>query len=321
MHSFLSFKSSLIATILVALCATSASAEKPISLLVGYPAGGSVDLVARAIAEPLGKRLGRIVIVENAAGAGGTIAAKKVVDAAPDGSVLLLGSGSEVTIARMYNQAIKYDGERDLAPLGLIGTTPMVLVASNQSNLKTVDDVISLAKREPKKLSFASSGIGTPLHISGELFNLKAGTRITHVPYRGAAPMVQDVLGGNIDLGVFVLSSAMPHIQAGKMVALGLTTPQRARAAPQIAPLADNGKLKSFDMSVWFGLLAPAKLPQADATRLNAVLREVLQDPVVWRKLQDAGIDTQPGTQQQMREFIRAETKRVQTVVVQALTQ
>lgn len=133
--------------------------------------------------------------------------------------------------------------------------------------------------------------------------------------------MVQDVLGGNIDLGVFVLSSAMPHIQAGKMVALGLTTPQRARAAPQIAPLADNGKLKSFDMSVWFGLLAPAKLPQADATRLNAVLREVLQDPVVWRKLQDAGIDTQPGTQQQMREFIRAETKRVQTVVVQALTQ
>ena len=321
MHSFLSLRTSLLTIFLVAACALPARAEKPISLLVGYPAGGSVDLVARAIAEPLGKRLGRIVIVENAAGAGGTIAAKKVVDAPADGSVLLLGSGSEVTIARMYNQAIKYDGERDLTPLGLIGTTPMVLVASSQSNLKTVDDVIGLAKREPKKLSFASSGIGTPLHISGELFNLKAGTRVTHVPYRGAAPMVQDVLGGNIDLGVFVLSSAMPHIQTGKMIPLGITTPQRSRAAPQIAPLADNIKLKGFDMSVWFGLLAPAKLPQVDATRLNTVLREVLQDPVVWRKLQDAGIDTQPGTPQQMREFIRAETKRVQTVVVQALTQ
>ena len=321
MHSFLSLRTSLLTIFLVAACALPARAEKPISLLVGYPAGGSVDLVARAIAEPLGKRLGRIVIVENAAGAGGTIAAKKVVDAPADGSVLLLGSGSEVTIARMYNQAIKYDGERDLTPLGLIGTTPMVLVASSQSNLKTVDDVIGLAKREPKKLSFASSGIGTPLHISGELFNLKAGTRVTHVPYRGAAPMVQDVLGGNIDLGVFVLSSAMPHIQTGKMIPLGITTPQRSRAAPQIAPLADNSKLKGFDMSVWFGLLAPAKLPQVDATRLNTVLREVLQDPVVWRKLQDAGIDTQPGTPQQMREFIRAETKRVQTVVVQALTQ
>jgi tripartite-type tricarboxylate transporter receptor subunit TctC len=311
----------LIAVNLSAFCALSVWAQKPLTLLVGYPAGGSVDLVARTVAEPLGKKLGRTVVVENAAGAGGTIAAKKVVDAAPDGSTLLLGSGSEVTIARLYNAAVKYDGERDLSPIGLIGSTPMVLVASSKSGIKTVDELIAQAKREPKKLSFASSGIGTPLHISGELLNLKAGTRITHVPYRGAPQMVQDVLGGNIDLGVFVLSSALPHIQSGKMLPLGLTTPQRSRAAPQIAPLTDNAKLAGFDMGVWFGLLGPAKLPAVEVTRLNTALREVLQDPAVWRKLQDAGIDTQPGTPQQLRDFIRTETKRVQSVVVQAVAQ
>ncbi len=308
-------------TLLTSLSATTVFAEKALTLMVGYPAGGSVDLVARTVAEPLGKKLGRTVIVENVAGAGGTIAAKKVVDAAPDGNTLLLGSGSEVTIARLYNQAVKYDGERDLTAIGLIGSTPMVLVASNKSGIKTVDELIALAKREPKKLSFASSGIGTPLHISGELLNLKAGTRITHVPYRGAAPMVQDVLGGNIDLGVFVLSSALPHIQTGKMIPLGVTTPQRSRAAPQIAPLASNSKLKDFDMGVWFGLLAPGKLPAPEVMRLNTALREILQDPSVWRKLQDAGIDTQPGTPQQLRDYMRAETKRVQTVVVQAIAQ
>lgn len=308
--------------LLAAICfALPAAAQKPITLMVGYPPGGSVDLVARTLADPLSKKLGRTVIVENIGGAGGTIAAKRVVDAAPDGNTLLLGSGSEVTIARLYNQAVKYNGETDLSPIGLVGSTPMVLVASSKSGIKTTDELIALAKREPKKLSFASSGIGTPLHVAGELFNLKAGTRLTHVPYRGAAPMVQDVLGGNIELGVFVLSSALPHIQSGKMVALGLTTSNRSRAATQVAPLADNSKLKGFDIGVWFGLLAPAKLPAADVTRFNAALLEVLQDPAVWRKLQDAGIDTQPGSPQQFRDYIRQETKRVQSVVLQAVSQ
>ncbi len=305
----------------IALTALPVAAQKPLTLMVGYPAGGSVDLVARTLAEPLGKKLGRTVVIENAAGAGGTIAAKKVVDAAPDGNTLLLGSGSEVTIARLYNQAIKYNGETDLSAIGLIGSTPMVLVASGKSGIKTTDELIALAKREPKKLSFASSGIGTPLHVAGELFNLKAGTRLTHVPYRGAAPMVQDVLGGTIDLGVFVLSSALPHIQSGKMVALGVTSPSRSRAATQVAPLGDHSKLKGFDIGVWFGLLGPAKLPAADVARFNTALREVLQDPAVWRKLQEAGIDTQPGSPQQLRDYIRTETKRVQSVVMQALSQ
>jgi tripartite-type tricarboxylate transporter receptor subunit TctC len=295
-------------------------AGKTITLVVGYPAGGSTDLVARTVGEALGKRLNTQVIVENVAGAGGTIGAQKVVNATPDGTTLLLGSGSEVSIARIYNAAVKYDGEKDLLPIGLVGTTPMVFVANSKMKVKTMDDVIVLSKREPNTATFASSGIGTPLHIAGELINLRAGTTLRHVPYRGAAQMVQDVLGNNVDYGVFVLSSALPHIRSGKMQALGLTTAARSRAAPDIAPLGDTAKLKGYDLNVWFGLLAPAKLAPALQTKLNTELVAVLKQPEVWKKLQDAGIATEPGTPKALSDFIRAETVKARSVVAQAIT-
>jgi tripartite-type tricarboxylate transporter receptor subunit TctC len=184
--------------------------SKPISLVVGYPAGGSVDLVARIIAEPLAKRLGTPVIIENVGGAGGTIGAQKVVSANPDGYTLLLGSGSEVSIARLFNAAVKYNGETDLSPVALIGITPMVFVTNSKTGVKTMEEAIAKSKRERNQLSFASSGIGTPLHVSGELINLMAGTTFRHVPYRGAGQQLQDLLGGNIEFSVSVLSSALP---------------------------------------------------------------------------------------------------------------
>ncbi len=292
---------------------------RPITLVVGYPAGGSVDLVARIVAEPLSKRLGTPVVVENVGGAGGTIGAQKVVSAQPDGYTLLLGSGSEVSIARLFNTAVKYNGETDLAPVGMIGVTPMVFVASPKLGVKTLDEALARARKEPNKLNFASSGVGTPLHVSGELINLKAGTTFRHVPYRGAAQMVQDVLGGNIEFGVFVLSSAMPHIESGKMVALGVTTPTRSRAAPQIPPLGDNPRLKGYDMNVWFGLFGPSKLPAAMTARLNKELNEVLRDKEVWEKLQKAGVSNEGGSQKALSDFVRAETARVRGVVNQAV--
>ncbi len=292
---------------------------KAITLIVGYPAGGSVDLVARVIAEPLGKRLGGQVIVENVGGAGGTIGAQKVVSAKPDGYTLLLGSGSEVSIARIYNAAVKYDGEIDLTGIGLIGVTPMVFVAGPKANVKTMPEAIALAKSNPGKLNFASSGIGTPLHVAGELINLKAGTSIKHVPYRGAAQMVQDVLGNNIEFGVFVLSSALPHIESGKMMPLAVTTPERSRAAPQIPAMAEFAKMKDYNMNVWFGLFGPAKLPAPMAAKLNKELGEVLRDPAVWQKLQKAGISNEGGSPQALASFIKAETLRVRSVVNQAV--
>lgn len=292
---------------------------KPITLVVGYPAGGSVDLVARIVAEPLSKRLGTPVVVDNVGGAGGTIGAQKVVSAAADGYTLLLGSGSEVSIARIYNHAVKYNGETDLSHIGLIGITPMVFVAAPKVGVKTMEEALQKSKREPNKLNFASSGIGTPLHVSGELINLMAGTTFKHVPYRGAAQMVQDVLGGNIEFGVFVLSSAMPHIESGKMVPLGLTTPTRSRAAPQIPALSEVTRLKGYDMNVWFGLFGPSKLPASMTARLNKELNEVLKDPEVWKKLQKAGISNDGGTSQALTNFIKAETLRVRNVVKQSL--
>ena len=294
-------------------------AAKPITLVVGYPAGGSVDLVARTIAEPLSKRLGTPVVVENVGGAGGTIGAQKVVNAAPDGYTLLLGSGSEVSIARLFNTAVKYNGETDLTHLGLIGVTPMVFVAGPKAGVKTIDEALAKAKREPNRLSFASSGVGTPLHVSGELINLLAGTTFRHVPYRGAAQMVQDVLGSNVEFSVFVLSSALPHIESGKMIPLGVTTPQRSRAAPQIPPLADHPKLKGYDMNVWFGLFGPAKMPAPMAARLNKELNEILREQEVWQKLQKAGITNDGGTPQALSAFIKAETQRVRGVVNKAV--
>lgn len=292
---------------------------KPINLVVGYPAGGSVDLVARIVAEPLAKRLGATIVVENVSGAGGTIGAQKVVNAAPDGYTLLLGSGSEVSIARLFNTSVRYNGETDLSPVGMIGVTPMVFVAGAKVGVKTIDEALARARREPNRLSFASSGVGTPLHVSGELINLMAGTTLRHVPYRGAAQMVQDVLGDNIEFGVFVLSSALPHIEAGRMVPLGVTTAARSRAAPQIPALGESPRLKGYDMNVWFGLFGPARLPAPTVARLNRELNEVLKEPDVWQKLQKAGISNDGGTPLALASFIKAETQRVRGVVNQAV--
>ncbi len=293
---------------------------KTIALLVGYPPGGSTDMVARAVGDALGKRLGTTVIIENTAGAGGTIAAQKAVNAAPDGYTLLLGSGSEISIARLFNSAVRYNGETDLSHIGLIGSTPMVLLATPKLGIKSLDQVITASKAEPKRFSFASSGVGTPLHISGELLNMLSGSNLRHVPYRGAAQQMQDLLGGNIEYSMSVLSSAMPHIESGKAVAIAVTTAQRSRAAPQVPAMSEHPRLKAYDMNVWFGLFGPAKMPAPMITRLNQALNECLRDPAVWQKLQMSGISNDGGSPAQLSSFIRQETTRVKSVVMRAAT-
>jgi tripartite-type tricarboxylate transporter receptor subunit TctC len=292
---------------------------KAITLLVGYPPGGSTDMVARTVGEALGKRLGATLVIENTAGAGGTIAAQKVVNAAPDGYTLLLGSGSEVSIARLFNSAVRYNGETDLSHIGLIGSTPMVLLAAPKLGIKSLDEVINKSKAEPKRFSFASSGVGTPLHISGELLNMMSGSNLRHVPYRGAAQQMQDLLSGNIEYSVSVLSSAIPHIDSGKATAVAVTTVQRSRAAPQVPAMSEHARLKGYDMNVWFGLLGPAKLPAPMVARLNQALNECLRDPAVWQKLQAAGISNEGGSPAQLSQFIRMETTRVKSVVMRVV--
>ena len=292
---------------------------RPITMVVGFPAGGSADMIARTIAEPQGKRLGTPVVIENVSGAGGTIAGQKVVNAAADGYTLFMASGSEVSIARLFNPAVKYNGETDFTHIGLVGDVPLVLVASPKSGLKSAPDALLKARREPGTLSYASSGVGTVLHVAGELLNQKADTKITHVPYRGAAQMAVDVAGGNIELAYFMTPTALPHIEAGKMVAIGVTTQSRSRAAPQIPSLSETPALKGYDISLWNGLFGPAKMPPAITARLNKELNEVLREPAVWQKLQKAGVETQDSTPQALTQRIRDEVQRVQSIAPAAM--
>lgn len=286
---------------LVSLCAASAFAvapsasaadypERSISLVVGYPAGGSVDLTARLLGEELGKRLGQTVVIENVGGAGGTIGAQRVARAAPDGYTLLLASTNEMVIARMINTAVKYDGAKDFTALGIVASQPMLLAASKNSGVKTAAEYLEKLKgAAPGSFNYGSSGVGTTLHLAGEMINQGTGTRAEHVPYRGVSPLVTDLMSGQLDYGVLVLSSGLPQVRAGNIVALGLTENKSSPAAPEIAPLAATKGFESVDINLWFALYGPAGLPAPVVTKLRAALDESLKSDTFRAKMQDAG--------------------------------
>jgi tripartite-type tricarboxylate transporter receptor subunit TctC len=268
--------------------------NKPITLVVGYPPGGSTDLTARTVGAELSRRLGQPVVIDNVGGGGGSIGAAKVAQAAPDGYTLLLGANNEMAINKLVNTKLRYDPLSDFTPIGRIASQPMVLVASPSSGVKNLNDFIALAKKNPGKFSYGSSGVGTALHLAGEMVKESAGLFIVHIPYRGVAPLTNDLLGGQLEFGVFVLSSGLPHIKSGKVVALGITEPQRSAAAPDIAPLSDHPALKTVDISSWFGLWGPAKMPAPLVERLQKALAETLATPDVRKKLQDNGATLAP---------------------------
>jgi tripartite-type tricarboxylate transporter receptor subunit TctC len=287
--------------------------SKPITLVVGYPPGGSTDLTGRTLAAELSKRLGVPVVIDNVGGAGGAIGAQKVLNAAPDGYTLLSGANNEIAIARLVSSSVKYQTS-DFTPIGLIASQPMVLVASQKSGVKNVDQFISLVKSNPGKYNFGSSGVGTALHLAGEMVNDQGGVSILHVPYRGVAPLANDLLGNTLDFGIFVLSSGLPHIKSGRVVALGLTESKRSAAAPDIAPLSDNPKLAGLDIGVWFALMGPAKLPEPIVAKLKKALSESLQSPEFRKKLEDAG-STIATPNVDMNAFLKAEVTKYQKIV------
>jgi tripartite-type tricarboxylate transporter receptor subunit TctC len=275
--------------VLTAAHAQSDYPSKTITLVVGYPPGGSTDLTARIIGPELAKRLGQTVVVENIGGAGGAIAAQKVANAAPDGYTLMVGANNEMAISKLVNPAVKYDGQRDFTPLGLIATQPMVLVAAPHTKVRTLDDFVKLVKSAPGKYSYGSSGIGTGLHLAGEMVKESGGLHMVHIPYRGVGPLSNDLLGGQLDFGVFVLSSGLPHIRSGAMAALGVTESRRAAAAPEITAFSEHASFRKVNIGIWFGLFAPAKLPPAISAKLVQAYQAVIASPDVRRKLEEAG--------------------------------
>ena len=283
-----------LATCSLALGPTGAAAQtdypnKAITLVVGYPPGGSVDLTARIIGPELSKRLGQPVVIENLGGAGGAIAAQKVAKAPADGYTLMVGSNNEMAIAKLVNPSVKYDGQRDFTPLGLIATQPMVLVAAAHTKVRTIDEFVKLVKAAPGKYSYGSSGIGTALQLAGEMVKESGGLFMTHIPYRGVGPLTNDLIGGQLDFGVFVLSSGLPHIRSGSVAALGLTEALRAAAAPEIVPFAEHPSFRKVNIGIWFGFFGPAKLPPAVHAKLVQAFQATIASPEVRRKLEEAG--------------------------------
>ncbi|WP_421953824.1 Bug family tripartite tricarboxylate transporter substrate binding protein [Polaromonas sp.] len=286
---------------------------KPITIVIGYPPGGSTDLTGRTLAHELSKRLGVPVVIENLGGAGGAIGAQKVANAQPDGYTLLVGANNEIAISRLVSSAVKYQ-IKDFTPIGLIASQPMVLVASQKSGVKNLEQFLTVVKQNPGKFSYGSSGVGTALHLAGEMIKEQGGLFMTHIPYRGVAPLTNDLLGNNVDFGVFVLSSGLPHIRSGKVIALGTTEAKRSAVTPDIAALAENPKLKGIDINSWFALMGPAKLPEPVLARLKKAFNEAMQSPDLRKKLEDTSSTLAP-LNVDMPKFLNAEAAKYQKIV------
>lgn len=311
------------ARLATALCATLALAgtaalaqapaypSKPVTLVVGYPAGGSTDLTGRTLGEALAKQLGVPVVIENVGGAGGAIGAQKVANAAPDGYTLLVGANNEVAISRLVTKTTRYE-LKDFTPIGMVASQPMVLVASPSAGVKNLDEFIAKVKAAPGKYSYGSSGVGTGLHLAGEMVKQRAGLFMTHIPYRGVAPLTTDLIGNNLEFGVFVLSSGLPHIKSGKVVALGTTEAKRSPMTPDTPALGEHPALKGMEIGTWFALLGPARLPEAVVARLKTALAEALKSPEFRQKMEasgstvassDAGADIGPFLQGEIDKY------------------
>jgi tripartite-type tricarboxylate transporter receptor subunit TctC len=284
--------------------------ERPIRILVGYPAGGGVDIVARLFAEPMKAALGQSVIVENRAGASGMIAAAAVAKSPPDGLTLLMAASGEVAINQhLYKDKMSYDPQRELVAVALMGIVPCVVVVATATP----------ARANRGKLSFSSSGIGNPQHLAGELMNSMAGTDVLHVPYRGAAPAVTDVATGAVTMSFSSLAAALPLIQDGRLRAVAVTSRERMPQLPDAAPLAEAAvELKGYELLNWFGLFAPAATPSAIVARLNEIVVTGLRDRAISQTLDAQGIVPRIMTAAQYREFVAAETEKFGKIVAQA---
>lgn len=282
---------------------------RAVTLLIGYPPGGSTDLTGRTVAEELSRVLKTPVVVENLGGAGGALAAQKLIAAAPDGCTLMVGANNELVINQHINRQVRYDGLKDFTPLGLVASQPLVLVASGKAGVSNLQEFVDKVRRQPGQASYGSSGVGTSLHLAGELIKEKAGLDMAHVPYRGVAPLINDLLGSTIEYGVFVLSSALPHIRSGKLVALGTTEARRSPLTPDLPALAENPVMRDIDVGTWFMLVGPKGMPQPVVQALRKALDEAMKSPTLRQKLEASG-STVVTSQPDLPAFMASESAK-----------
>jgi len=305
----------------IALCAAPVQAQewpaKAVRIIVPFPAGGSADLMPRAVAERLSQRWGQPVIVENRPGAAGNIGADLVFRAEPDGYTLLSAPPPPLVINKLLYKKLSYDAEK-FVPVSVIGAIPNVLLVHPKTNVSTVQEFIALAKSNPGKLNYASQGNGTTSHLTAELFKSMAGgaegpLRIAHIPYKGTAPALADLLGGQVEMMCDNLGVSLPHVRSGKLKALAVASAKRFPGLPEVPALAES--LPGFEAVAWFGIVAPPGTPPAVAQKVSAGVAEALKQPDVLKRLSDLSAEPMGLTPAQTADYMKRETERWASVI------
>jgi tripartite-type tricarboxylate transporter receptor subunit TctC len=313
MHRLIQACCAMLAALVVVappLAAAQTYPSRTVTIVVPYSPGGGHDAMARMVAERLSARLGQTVIVENKAGANGMIGAEQVARAAPDGHTILFASPAEIVIAPSAYKSMRYDPMKDLAPVTLAGITPLVIVANPSVGVKTLPELIAHAKRQPGKLAFGTAGNASSQHLAGEWLNNLAGIDLQHVPYKGAGPATTDVLGGQIPFAIVGMAPVLPHIKAGKLVPVAVTTRQRVMWARDVATVAETPGMAGFEVSHWMGILVPAQTPPDIVARLQSEIAGVLKTPEMRERLANLGVDPVGNTSAEFRDYLAAEKER-----------
>jgi len=290
--------------------------SKPLRLILPFPPGGGTDILGRLISERLSATLGQPVVTENRGGAGGNVGAETAARSAPDGYTIVLVAPSLAISKSLYSK-LNYDAVKDFAPVSLVATVPNVMVTHPSVPANTLAEFIRLAKTKPGEMNFGSGGSGTSNHLAGELFNIVAGVKLVHVPYKGVNLAMNDVLAGQIHLVVIGVPAAAPHIKAGRLRALALVAPQRAAALPEVPTVAEAG-LPNFEVTTWYGILAPAGTPRTIVTRLNADLVKIMHSPDLKERLAAMATDPATSTPEEFADYIKREIAKWGEVVRQA---
>lgn len=283
-----------------------------VRILVGAPAGGTTDTMARALATELGRALGRVVVVENRPGAGGNIAADMVAKAPPDGNTLLMSFTSHAINASLY-PSLPFDPEKDFTPLTMVSTTPALLVAHPSLPANNLRELIALAKAKPGKLNFAIGALGSSVHLAGEAFKMMSGTYIVNIPYKGTAPAIQDVLAGQVEMMFANVGNAQAHVRAGKLKVLGVTSPKRLPQFPDVPAIAEV--LPGYQSSAWFGLFGPARMPPELVKRISDAARQAIGSAEVKKRIEFEGATPVGNTPEEFGRYVHEEIVRWAKVV------
>jgi tripartite-type tricarboxylate transporter receptor subunit TctC len=311
-------RSAVLALFLASLVPFAALAQsgKPIRILVGYSAGGAVDALARAVGQQIAATSKETVIVDNKPGAGTNIAVKALIESAPDGQTLLMAANALAANGALFDP-VPFDVARDIVPVAMVGRVPVVIATGADSKIDTLAKLIEAAKKQPHAVTYATPGNGSTPHLAIGLFERTAGISLLHVPYKGGAPAIADVLGGHVMLVAVNALEVLPLVRAGKLKVLAVMSRTRSSVLPDVPTVAESG-YPQFEASVWYGLVAPAKTPPAIVARVNAQVQQALASPAVKQMLADAGGEAFPGTPEQFGALIQSERVRYEKLIREA---